>query len=693
MSYRYILRYLIDPRFEAEARIEELVHFCVKSRVEEVMLFLAAEELSAGYPLEQELSDFITLAQNLKRRLTSEGIALSLNPWATLYHSPRGRVLREGQNFRLMVGESGQQSLISPCPLCPQWQEYLASTFARMVGEIEPVALWIEDDWRLINHGSILGWGGCFCDEHLRRFSELADRSVSREELQAAIFRVGPVHPYRKIWLDLSRDSLLEPLRKVVSRMRDVSPSVQIGLMSGNPDLHAAEGRDWHLLQEVTANGSPFIGRPSMKPYTQHHALATPPSLTRLTISHLHGKIEIYPELENSPRCGAYSKSRAYSAWQIFHSALIGSAGITINHYDMLGNGISLDPHFGEMLTELKPRLNRLRELEIDDRVSGGVRILFSPEIAYHRRLSTSNGRMAGLSQPTTLWADTCAILGISYRFDSTAGDQRELYLLNQQTLRCFSNEAIRDLLSCAVVLDAESAAILLERGFGELIGLHGVQTRRLDEAGYAYEQIVAERFCPRGESPALPRMSAQRCSPTLAEFAPVDGAEILTEVFTADHQRLWPGAVLFRNPLGGRILSITYPLNGEGQFFMGFFNVYRRDLLQLVFAEMAPNSAFTAVANVPMHTYSAPVKDGILLAALNPTDDDTDEVIWRMPDQDFSQGNWQVLSTAGNWLPITVTPHKESATTLLLEFPVKVKALDGVFLRFINKALSPKAL
>ena len=48
MSFRTILRYLIDPHFEAAARMEELAVFCRESRVDEVMLFVAAEELSVG---------------------------------------------------------------------------------------------------------------------------------------------------------------------------------------------------------------------------------------------------------------------------------------------------------------------------------------------------------------------------------------------------------------------------------------------------------------------------------------------------------------------------------------------------------------------------------------------------------------------------------------------------------------------
>ncbi len=48
-EFKYILRFKIDPSFHAEDRMQELLEFCRSARIGEVMLFLAAEELSAGH--------------------------------------------------------------------------------------------------------------------------------------------------------------------------------------------------------------------------------------------------------------------------------------------------------------------------------------------------------------------------------------------------------------------------------------------------------------------------------------------------------------------------------------------------------------------------------------------------------------------------------------------------------------------
>ncbi len=683
MAYRYILRYLIDPGFEEAERIEELASFCRESLVEEVMLFFAAEELSPGYPTADELTRFIALGRRLKTRLEQEGVALSLNPWATLNHSARGRTLREGQDFRRMVGENGVESHLSPCPLCPKWLDYLSDAFARMAREIRPTALWVEDDWRLRNHDGALGWGGCFCAEHLALFSRKVGEPVSREALLAAVLAPGPPHPWRALWLDLSRETLVEPLRTLARRIREAAPGTQIALMSGSPDTHAAEGRDWGALQKAVAGEGVFLSRPTLKPYTQTHALGVPPGMTRLTWANLHGEVEVYPELENSPRCGAYSKSRAFSSWQMLHTAAMGSAGITLNHYDMLGNGISLDPAFGTMLAAQKARLGALAELKMDDRLAEGVCVLFKPEISRHTHTAPGAGSFSALSQITTAWGDAAFILSMAHGYATELPQAGAPVWANQQTLRALDDTALARLLAGPLLLDATAAATVVERGFGREIGLERVVPQRLAETAYAYEEIVAERFVSPLPGPRKPRLSAQRCAPVFARLEPTPRAEVLSWVCNATHTRLWPGAVLFRNASGGVVATLACPVGeAAGQFFMGFFNVYRAAFLQALCFEMAPAAPQACVANAPMHVYRAPLKDGTLLAALNPTDDPLDQVVWKVEKGAFSGGSWFSLGSEGQWHPCH-PDREEGPLWQTLAFKGPVAPLDGAFFRY----------
>lgn len=679
-SFRYILRYLIDPDFRSDERIDELIEFCRSAKVEEVMMFLTAEELSAGHPTSVEIENYVELGRRLNSRLAAVGVDLSLNPWSTLHHNGRGRRLRKGQDFRLMVGENGVVSTVTVCPLCARWQKYLIAAFSQMIQGIEPVTLWIEDDWRLRNHDAALGWGGCFCDEHLRRFSERVGESVSRQELLTKMLAPGEPHPWRRVWLDLSEETLLEPLRLLSAAVHRDFPKTRLALMSSNPDAHAAEGRNWERMQGAIKGNHAFISRPNMGPYTQSHALQSPPSVTRLTIANLKGAIEVYPELENSPRCGPYSKSRAYSIFQTLQTAAMGAKGITINHYDMLGNGISLDPRFAHGLACAKSQLNSLSKLDLDDRCSHGVQVLYSPDIARHIDTLSSSPKMDSLSQNSRVWADTCAILGISHHFSSAINSVGRPILVNAQTLLAFTDDEIHRLIGCHVIFDAISVEILLRRGFGKAIGVESAERASLNDTGYSYEQIGLEG-CGIETLP-FPRMTAQRCSSWLLRMQADPGAEILSSVRDFNHEVLFPGSVLYRNTRGGQILSLAYPLDGKSQFFMGFFNVYRKAFLQEILFRFY-SSRYLACLNEPaLQAYRGPTNEGVFLAAFNPTDDVVNSVSWILPEGEFFGGTWEKLEKCGSWQ--RVEPSVESRGHYdRFHFAHKVEPLTASFIHF----------
>lgn len=675
-AFRYILRYQVDPCFAAEDRIAELVDLCRRSRIEEVMLFLFAEELSTGHPTDAEADAWIAMARRLRDALARVGVQLSLNPWCTVYHAARGRRLQPGQAFTRMVGETGAESPVAVCPLCPAWQDYIAAFFARLAREIEPVALWIEDDFRLHNHDEVLGFGGCFCDRHLARMGEKVGQPVTREQILSAMLAPGPPHPWRQAWLDLSRESILEPLRRVADAVRAASPSVRLGLMSSMPDVHSIEGRRWEQWADVL--GRPLLLRPHLPPYTETPPLSTPPVIARQTIACIDGPVEIYPELENSPRCGPYSKSAAYSIWECFESAIFGARGITINHFDMMGNGTGLDPAFGPALAAARPRLDALAALGLSDRNAEGVRVLFSTEAAAHTHLAAPAQSLKALSAGSDVWASTLSILGIAHGFarDVEPG-ARQPVAVGGATLWAFSDEQIRAMLSGPVLLDALSAEILVARGFGPRIGIASASWAPLEQTGYGYEEILEDD--PAVYGIARPRMTASRCATRLLGIEPTGGAQVRTNICGPDRAALFPGCVVHRSDLGGTIAVLAYPFDGRHQFFMGFFNVFRRRLLQRLVFELAPRARLACAGDPVVHLYRLSMGRETFLAAFNPTYDRAKRIDLRV-ESALARRRFRMLTPDGRFRParVRVTPQ---GRTSLLSIPIDLAPLDGVFL------------
>lgn len=643
--FRYILRYLIDPHFDPAARTAELVEFCRCAEVGEVMLLLCAEELSHGHPTDAEIAPWIGMAASLREALARHDISLSLNPWSTIYHNQRGRTLHEGQHFRLMVGENGRTSSVSVCPLCENWQAYLSAMAARLVREIRPSAFWVEDDWRLHNHDrAALGWGGCFCDHHLARFSEMVKETVRRETLLEALLRPGPPHPWRAAWMRLSRETLEVPLARLTEALRAENPALAIGVMTSDPDQHSLEGRDWERWHTITARGGSMLLRPHLPPYTQENPLLTSPSVTRQTIACLSGPLEIYPELENSPRCGPYSKSRRYTRWQMVQSALYGCPGITINHFDMLGNGVALDPGFGEGLKNARPVLDALTELAPCDRSAAGVEVLFTPRPAEVYQFDPGATSLSAFAPHSVFWSRVFYTLGVAHRFTTDPGSGRGLVAVSGQTVRALTDRQISTLFERSVLLDATAASLLVERGFGRLLGIRECAWRSLQESAFSYERLGADG----------PRVSAQRCATRLLEILPLENAEVLSTIHRASHETLWPGALAWKNSPDARVATLCYPLEPGAQFFMGFFNAFRRESLQNLIFQLAPPGKNAAVTNHPMHAYRVETARGTLLAACNISDDAASELTWAVGCGEFADSPWLELRPDGTWAHTT---------------------------------------
>ena len=645
-EYRYILRYYIDPGFHEDERVAELVEYCRKGKIAEVMLFHNPEELFQGYPPQQEYDAWIALAKKTKAALNAAGIDMSVNPWVTTVHVARGRKKPQDLTFRLMVGENGVASPITACPLCPQWQELLNGWFARIAAEVAPTAIWVEDDWRLHNHGLDMGWGGCFCNEHLRLFSErIGIPDISREKLLQEI-TVNNNLKWRDTWLKLSEETMRQPAQTMEETVHKANPDVRLGLMCACPDTHSAEGRDWAMMADAFSPGKPMLLRPHLPPYTEQNQLLFHSAVTRQTVATLPPeRTEIYPELENSPRCGLYSKSHNYSAWECLLSPLYGSRGITINHYDMMGNGFALDWTFPDKLAQIRPRLDTLTALGLTENSMQGPDVLFSSEIA--NVMKSNDLTMRSLVNDSIIWANTLCILGIPCRLTKTPGDRP--VFVSGQTLRAFSDGEIAKLLQGTLILDGESAAILAERGFGDSIGISAAEKRLQTDDGFAYEEINEDD--PAVYSLARPRMSASRCADYVYSFTVADNCVALTNICRYDRSVLYPGMTRFCNRQGGTVIAVAYPL-GRAQYQMGFFNIFRAQLFRQVLAKEM-KTPFAVALERPLFVFLNKLSDGeYLLTIGNPTYDTLDHVAFQWLGAAVRE--FQLLDGDGNWKKCT---------------------------------------
>jgi hypothetical protein len=700
--FRIILRYSLDPQNGLEENLKQLERFIQESTINEVMFLIQPEERSSGHPVKELVEPWIDAIRRAQRMFERYGVATSVNPWTTTYHCGRGRKLHDGQSFRLMVGETGAENGMTACPLCVNWQDYICDFFAHLAKEIDPVALWIEDDWRLHNHGGEMGYGGCFCSHCIDRFSKMVGQQVTRQQIVDRVAEGGAPHPWRQLWFDLARSALNEPAKKLSAALKASRPAMRIGLMSSVPDVQSIENRDWNELMDIwTGEGERYLIRPHMPPYTEEPAITTPPSYPRQTIAMLDRDADIFPELENSPRCGQYSGSHAFSIWQIFNSISYGSRGITINHFDNMGMNTNYDRGFGKALGKKRAFFDALMAVKVDDRNARGVKILVSPDVALHRHTDgadsvtgaklytgedlsgaqADDASLQALESNSVGWSRVFYTLGVSHGFtrEIEANDDSAI-AVSDQTLRCFTDSQIKGLLSRRVILDLASIEILVERGFGRLIGVESVDRARLSDTAYSIEELLPA-FFGELEGGVKARMCAQRCADPIGVLRYAPGVEVLSTIKNADLDDLFPASGFYVNELGGKIASICYPL-GTAQFYMGYFNVVRQRFWSKLLFKLCDGPATPVIASghvLQIHAHEVP--DGLFCAVSNVIYDVAEQFSLSLSKESVVGKTVHFLNADAEWEVISpeIIVEGEHATIYL---NIRLLPLESAFLK-----------
>lgn len=549
----YSLRIAVVPGFREEERLEALLAFCRAARIDDVMFFFNGEELNRGHPRIEETKDAAEAAKVWKRRLAAIGVTTSINPWSTLLHTDRGRTLRPGQDFTLMVDPHGRATAACACPLCPSWRTFIAQTFAAYAA-VEPWAIWVEDDFRLHNHAP-LDWGGCFCERHLGEYSRRAGRRLSREEFVAGVLAPGEPHPYRKIWLETSRDTWNDLARTIGEAVHAVSPATRVGLMSSDPSVHCIEGRDWDGVLSGLAGSTRPLGRPHLPAYQEStpadylwHFAAIP----RLVRFFSPARTETLPEVEDFP-FGPRVSSRAFSRFKIESAAAAEADGVTLDLFSIMGNGVSPDDGMAAILAGSRPFLDALAGLGLRPEQRAGVATLANPEASW--TLRTDQGRrMEELRPRETAWASLAAVLGVASRYERTPPENgASAVAVAGQRFRSMDRAGIERLFADRpVLLDGEAALTLHEMGMGALCGIRRVVRHPASEYFATYEQVCGSAV--RGGMREA-RLSLQLGDLDLYEVS-YDGVPALETVMKDPEGRdKAPGIAI----VGGRALVLPY--------------------------------------------------------------------------------------------------------------------------------------
>ena len=488
------LRIQICPGFHEDERIAGVIEHCKKYGFNNVMVFINTEEFNYGHMTKEEAKPWLETIKKTKKILLENGISFSLNPWMELGHLDRCRPLKPDQKFTTQIDYDGNECTLVACPLCENWKEYFLDFYTYIIKETDPDTVWIEDDFRLHNHGD-LKFGGCFCDLHMKKYNEKLGTNYTREEFTDRLFRKNPDKRVRKAWLDVNREGMVALANDIGKAIADLGLNTKVGLMSSMHQKHALEGRDWHGLQKGLAQDGPIIDRLHLPCYHEisgkeyYLEFNRIPYICRELLP--KGTI-IYPELELGSFT-TFTKDPRFLRFQLESAIPLCIDGMTYNMYDFVGNGVLDWLGYGPAIKEVTPYLNGVLNLNLDYQSISGVILPIDEKTAYKRNAEIKC--FDDLYPDESMFGAYLSSIGINTKVSSKKKFKGEIVALGCGNAYNFTKSQLEDLFkNNYVIVEGGAALILVERGLGYLINAKNAKKCWAEHDVYSYEEVAGDK-------------------------------------------------------------------------------------------------------------------------------------------------------------------------------------------------------
>lgn len=372
------------------------------------------------------------------------------------------------------------------------WRKYFREFYTYIIQEIKPETVWIEDDFRLHNHGT-LHYGGCFCEHHMREFNKVLGTNYTREEFVDRLFRKNPDPKVKEAFFQVNRSYIVEAAQFVADVVKQANADTKIALMSSYHGNHSFEGRDWHGLHHALSNGGSMINRLTL-PMGQEN-ISTKTYFQRFNLStficrgYLPEECHVLPELENSS-FSTFSKDAEMVRFQTESAIPVEIEGMTYDIYDFAGNGTIPSYGYGEALSEICEYLTAVTESGYSYRNLSGITFLLDEMNSKNRPIINSFYDMAidDFEFGTTLQG-----LGISARCSTEKTFKNQVIVLGAGTIYSLTDAQLKDIFANnKVILEGKTATMLIDRGLGNLIGASSYTVDVIGKGTPSYEQIEA---------------------------------------------------------------------------------------------------------------------------------------------------------------------------------------------------------
>ncbi len=566
---KYSLRVCV-PHAGAKAYVSRMIRACRRAGVEEVML---CEDNGFIAPVSQPLEAHRENARLLKEAVAAfraAGIGCGFYLKALIGH---GDYRLPALPYAKFVGLNGEASLSECCLLDEGLRSYAAELMSYYAA-CGFTSMMLDDDFRSVNHGG--GQIGCFCPLHVARTAVLYGKPLTKEALIGAMGGWdGESLLIRACFRKANYEGQRAFAAAIEQAVHRVDGRVRVGLMCSGVEADMFQGRNMRELLETFAGEG---RRPYLRP--PGGAYGETPGLSLFSGFSDASKYRAYvgddadyiSEVDVFYPRNIFSKSARQLDAQIAMHAAAGYPAVSLNLFDHYGTPPAEGAEYLNVLKRGREKYEAIEEA-VRGKTLDGVGFPVRPD--YVEKLKSGVfGPFGKNDYDKLLWS-----LGVPVCHNET-----RVVFLNGGLVGCYSDAELIALLKNGVILDRYAVMAMAERGLSAYTGVEpageiGAPTFEVLTGRAYHGPYAGDRFpvwqCPReGEPPIL--MKAD------------ESAEILTELKDARLRAVAPGLVLYRNALGGRVLSMAADFSRGNWCYKGRVYALPR-ILRVLYGEELP--------------------------------------------------------------------------------------------------------
>jgi hypothetical protein len=655
-NYRYFLPHA--PAWgsiaECRQRLDELIEFCLAAKIDAVQFFVNTRWGTYYMPassVEEQREWLDWMRDEVAPAMRTHDISYQLNFQMLLGAGGWGQDIADKYDWEFTVDQFGKTAEGCPCQEGNVFRKKMGAML-RAWTDTGAEVIWIDDDFRLHNHKLDKSAGMdfyCFCENCLKKFASRVGTFYSRAEIAEAYAKAGAVSALRMQWMDFCRDKEIEFAAWIRAQIDAVNPACRTALMTSLMDTHAIEGRDWRqTLSALSGNHIPMT-RPCCGIYTSSLApikdnVVTFRFVEQTIVVQNHamgaGQIEYGPELENC-RFTSWANSVASSRYVLELSQLLGCNQITLSLNDLDGSPISEEPTNLPLLHDIKPKLQHIADLNLREWQKIGIACVVDPNLM--RKMEFQCDRALGQIIPAREIEQMLCQCGIPIKYVlPTECSPHELTFLDGDTVWALNDAQLMKLLGGSLLLDANAAAAIIQRKMGMFIGATiGAKPHYAVQAECYYGGI-------------LPGVNPCRVPHKGFNWRVMDAAKgaVICSSFIDAADNLTPGSILYRNTLGGKIMTLG--ITGDCGPYAMWQNHARLRFLHGAIQHLTHNTfPVYAELNQPGLCIARRRNDKFMLAAANLSTDVIDQ--WSFYAPGLTNKKFRIL-TVGGWQQIDVS-------------------------------------